>query len=172
MFRRYGFRRASVDAIASEASVAKPTLYAYFADKDALFRAVVEHEVDEILSAARRAASSRKPPVERIADVLSAKFTRAWELVHSSPHAAELLDSQNALGAAAIAKLDREFLALLIEAIEGAHAKHVPARDLARVLLRAAAGAAYDATSSAMHRKHVAELVSVIFTGSRALAKS
>ena len=161
MFRRYGFRRASVDAIAREANVAKPTLYAYFADKSALFRAIVEYEATEILAAARRAASSRKPAAERIADVLSAKFTRTWELVHSSRHAAELLDVKNALGAAAVAKLDHEFLALLIEAIPSAKR----ARSLAQMLMRAAAGAAYDATTVAMHRKHLGELVRVILAG-------
>ena len=43
LFSLYGFRRTSVDEIAAAAQLAKPTLYVYFPDKDAILGAVVEH---------------------------------------------------------------------------------------------------------------------------------
>src|SRR5262245_11315753 len=42
LFSRHGFKRTSVDLLAEEAKVAKPTIYAHFQDKDALFAAVCE----------------------------------------------------------------------------------------------------------------------------------
>lgn len=41
-FRRLGYERSSMDAVAREAGVSKATLYRYFSAKDDLFRAVVE----------------------------------------------------------------------------------------------------------------------------------
>lgn len=42
LFMRYGFEGTSMDAIAEEAQVSKPTLYRYYANKEALFIAVLE----------------------------------------------------------------------------------------------------------------------------------
>ena len=38
--------------------------------------------------------------------MLSAKFTRYWELVHASPHARELMASQGEIGAELIQRFD------------------------------------------------------------------
>ncbi|MEM8781640.1 MAG: TetR/AcrR family transcriptional regulator [Planctomycetota bacterium] len=43
LFMRQGFERTSMEAIAAAAGVSKPTLYRHFADKPALFRAVIRH---------------------------------------------------------------------------------------------------------------------------------
>ncbi len=42
LFMRHGFEGASMDAIAEEAQVSKPTLYRYYRNKEALFVAVLE----------------------------------------------------------------------------------------------------------------------------------
>lgn len=42
VFRRLGYARSSMDAVAREAGVAKATLYRYFPDKTALFVAMVQ----------------------------------------------------------------------------------------------------------------------------------
>lgn len=46
VFMREGFEGASVDVIARDAGVSKATLYSYFPDKRALFRAVLQRECD------------------------------------------------------------------------------------------------------------------------------
>jgi len=50
-FARYGFAGARIDRIAKEASASKERLYAYFADKQALFEAVLALGVDEFFEA-------------------------------------------------------------------------------------------------------------------------
>jgi AcrR family transcriptional regulator len=60
LFRRYGFRKTSVDQIAREAQVAKPTVYAYFADKDAVFVAVCRAVMDRIVEGARQARATSR----------------------------------------------------------------------------------------------------------------
>jgi len=47
LFLREGYVRTSMDAIAAQAGVSKRTLYSHFADKDQLFRAVVEESTAE-----------------------------------------------------------------------------------------------------------------------------
>ncbi|MGZ3419178.1 MAG: TetR/AcrR family transcriptional regulator [Polyangiales bacterium] len=172
LFNRYGFKRTSVDLLAREAGVAKPTVYAYFDDKEAIFRAVVEHVCDELEAAARAASESDAPIEERVAAMLSAKFTRYWELVHASPHAQELIDSQGRLGAEIVQKADRAYLKLLVSVLEKSREVE-PARvgltasSAAALLLRSASGAAYDATSVATHKKHLAEIVRVTLAAMR-----
>jgi TetR/AcrR family transcriptional regulator, mexJK operon transcriptional repressor len=45
LFLRYGFEGTSMDAIAEEAQVSKPTLYRYYPNKEAMFIAVLEQLV-------------------------------------------------------------------------------------------------------------------------------
>ena len=48
VFARLGYETASVDDIAFEAGVGKPTVYRYFAGKEALFEAVFAQALDEL----------------------------------------------------------------------------------------------------------------------------
>jgi AcrR family transcriptional regulator len=175
LFSRYGFRRTSVDLIAAEAGVAKPTIYAYFADKEAVFVAVCADVCEAFL--ARAEAASRAPGSieERLAGVLTAKFTYIYELVHRSPHAQELLDSQGALGADLVQKADRAYHRLLTSMLEeGAASGEIAPKQIglapgavASLLMRAGHGAAYDATSTASHARHLTELTRVLVAGLR-----
>src|SRR6185369_7844962 len=79
LFSRYGFRKTTVDLIAHEAEVAKPTLYAHFSDKEAIFVAVCQHVVDRILAAAT-AELERPDVIDRFTGILAAKFTTVFEL--------------------------------------------------------------------------------------------
>jgi AcrR family transcriptional regulator len=172
LFSRYGFKRTSMDVLAAEAGLAKATVYAYFPDKESIFRAVVEDVCEGMLRGADEAARSGAPLEEQVAAMLSAKFTRYWELVHSSPHAQELMDSHGRMGAEIIERADKEFAKRLVSTLEGARGLD-PKRagftlpQLAQLLLRAASGAAYDATSPAMHKKSVADLTRLILAGVR-----
>ena len=46
LFTKYGYKKVSMDEIAKEAGVTKKTVYAYFKDKDELFKYFVFEEVD------------------------------------------------------------------------------------------------------------------------------
>jgi TetR/AcrR family transcriptional regulator, cholesterol catabolism regulator len=57
-FVKYGFAKASIRTIAAHAQTAKSNVYNYFADKDALFYAVLEPVVCEIRSSLEEAAKN------------------------------------------------------------------------------------------------------------------
>lgn len=57
LFLAHGIEAVTIDRIAAEAGVAKMTVYAYFADKRALFRAGVLRETERIEAAQREAGA-------------------------------------------------------------------------------------------------------------------
>jgi AcrR family transcriptional regulator len=63
VFARMGYEKSSMDEIASEAGVGKPTLYRYFDGKAALFAAVFIDALDR-LEAQLEAVMRREPDVE------------------------------------------------------------------------------------------------------------
>src|SRR5262245_22361734 len=113
LFGRYGFRRTSMEEIAREAGIAKGTVYLYFPTKEALFRALSQQTLDRALGDAGRAAAAPGALAERLYRVLEAKYSYFHGLVHSSPHAGELIDSKNRVSAAVFARGDRAYLRVL-----------------------------------------------------------
>src|SRR5580765_2094729 len=47
LFEEFGYERASMSAIAARAGGSKATLYGYFASKEDLLRAVLDHDVNQ-----------------------------------------------------------------------------------------------------------------------------
>ena len=104
---------------------------------------------------------------------MEAKFGFYFETVHSSPHAAELIDSKNRLSSGLFEKWDRRYQRILRETIEeGIRRGEIdPGRlnlnSSAVVELLLAGGHGIEvsvASASAMHRK-LAELVRVVMRG-------
>jgi AcrR family transcriptional regulator len=155
-----------MELLAAEAKVAKPTIYAHFKDKEALFRAVVEAVSASIYDAAKEASEAGGPLEERVAAMLAAKHTRYWELVQASPHAEELVRSQDELAAAIVKRFDRAYAKLLGEVLAAGGLRlerfELTAASCAQLLIRATSGAGYDATSVASHRRNLREIVHVL----------
>ncbi|MEZ4246876.1 MAG: hypothetical protein R3B99_01340 [Polyangiales bacterium] len=131
--------------------------------------AVCEHVLAELMARAEAAAAGKGNVVTRVAAVVSAKFTTLYELVHTSPHAAELLGSQGELAKDAELRTDAAFSALLttllqdaagrgeldLEALDGA-------KPLVRLLLQAGHGASYGVSTAAEHRANVKRMVAAL----------
>ena len=66
LFLRQGLRATTMEAIARGAGMAKPTLYAEFADKDAVFLAILEQLVADKQARFDTAMSGSEPLAERI----------------------------------------------------------------------------------------------------------
>jgi AcrR family transcriptional regulator len=172
MFTRYGVRRTSIDDIAAEARIAKGSVYLEFRGKAELFRAAAEQLVAEILEAASAAANDHSlAPADRITELLCAKFWRLHDLVHSRPHAAELIGVKDEVAADVFRAADDRFAALVERALDAGpwrprspHTTH----DVAMVLLRTAHGTGYGAgrLGAAAFRKRLRLAVGMILDGS------
>lgn len=144
---KHGFRGTSMEAIARAARVAKPTLYAYFPDKDAVFAALA----GELIAGWRKdflaALAGDGDIVQRVARALVAKHKAAMRLLAGSPHAGELYSEHDRLTGPQLRVLDRQ----LADALEAALAQAglVRARFLTQLLLAASFGIGQKAQSPA-----------------------
>jgi AcrR family transcriptional regulator len=71
IFARSSFEQASMDEIAAEAGVGKPTLYRYFPSKDALFVAVFEHALDDLEGRLDRVLDDETDATARLAGLVA-----------------------------------------------------------------------------------------------------
>lgn len=110
---KHGLRGTSMEAIARQAGIAKPTLYAYFPDKPAVFTALVERLIGEWRRDFNAALAGEGDVVQRIAAAVTAKHKAVWRLLAASPHADELYGEHERSGAAQFSAFDAELAATL-----------------------------------------------------------
>lgn len=96
-FGRDGFRRTALDRVAREAGISRAALYLHFANKEELFRALVDDVHARALADATAAARTPGPLAERLTAAMVAKTARFFDLLRSSEHAAEFVDENHRL---------------------------------------------------------------------------
>jgi AcrR family transcriptional regulator len=144
---KHGLRGTSMEAIAREAGIAKPTLYAYFPDKGAVFAALIEGFIAGWRGEFLAALHGEGGVVERVGAALTAKHKAAMRLLAASPHAEELSGEQSRSAAPQFRTLEAE-LSAAVEA-ELAKAGVVRARQLTQLVLAAGYGVGHKAQSIA-----------------------
>lgn len=137
LFLRNGLRGTTMEAIAREAHVAKPTLYAQFADKDAVFNALVETMVGDIHRAIDGGLMGEGPVAARIGRALADKYGLMLGLLDGSPHADEIYTEQ-ARQPAHYRALDQAVEDKITAALDAAGIEGP--RELARLVIAAASG--------------------------------
>ena len=99
VFSRYGYKRATMNDIASEAGVARQTLYNAFSNKETILRAIIRQMTDETIIELE-ALGNRNGSLSEALDLLFEHIARKpYQALKSSPHADELIEGIN--GAAA-----------------------------------------------------------------------
>jgi AcrR family transcriptional regulator len=96
-FGRDGYRRTALDRVAREAGISRAALYLHFANKEELFRALVDDLHARALADATAAARGDGPLADRLTAALVAKTARFFDLLRASQHADEFLDENHRL---------------------------------------------------------------------------
>lgn len=96
-FGRDGFRRTALDRVAREAGISRAALYLHFANKEELFRALVDDLHARALADATAAAGAAGPLADRLTAAMVAKTGRFFDLLRASEHAAEFVDENHRL---------------------------------------------------------------------------
>ena len=135
---RQGLRATTMEAIAREARIAKPTLYGYFADKEAVFATIIQALVDDIRAAVDSALSGEGDVVARVGGALAAKYKVVAKLLDGSPHADELYSEHGRSTAAQFAAVEQQIEAAITGALQQAGVARP--RPLAQLLLASAYG--------------------------------
>ena len=133
-----------MEAIAREAKIAKPTLYSYFSDKEAVFAAIIQALVDDILAAFDRALHGDGDAVARIGAALAAKYRVIGKLLKGLPHADELYSEHDRTAAAQFVAVDRQVEEAITATLREAGVTRPNA--LAQLLLASAYGIGRKAT--------------------------
>jgi len=102
-----GLRRTSIEAIASQSGVSRPTVYAHFASKEEIFRTLVAEMHDARLEAMGAAIDPSAPIADRLYAALSERFVPFVDITTRSPHGAEFLD-ENSRACGDITRSSRE----------------------------------------------------------------
>src|SRR5438034_90242 len=118
LFGRYGFRRTSMEDIASEAGLSRAALYLQFRNKEDIFRELAADLREEALSLAEAALGTQKPLSERLRAAVEAKTLRMIEIGHRSPHGSELMDEKNRLCGDLAIESEKRFQRMLIRAFK------------------------------------------------------
>jgi AcrR family transcriptional regulator len=144
---KHGLRGTAMEAIARAAGIAKPTLYAYYADKAAVFTDLA----GQLVAGWRRdfltALDGEGDIAARVGAALIAKYKEAMLLLAGSPHAAELTDAHDRIFGPQIRRYDEELASALETALREAGVNR--ARLITQVLLASGSGIGHKAQSPA-----------------------
>jgi AcrR family transcriptional regulator len=146
LFLRNGLRGTTMEAIAREARIAKPTLYAHFPEKDAVFLAILEQLLDAKIAAFDAGLDGDGPVADRVGAALAAEFAVIADTLAGSPHADELFVAHRQ-GTEMFRRSDERVATRLQAELAEAGIAEAPA--LARLLLDASFGLAQKAIGRA-----------------------
>lgn len=95
VFAKHGYEATALEDIAARAGVSKPIVYEHYGSKEGLYAAIVEHEMDDLVSRISRSIGSGKPR-ERFEAAVLAFMTYAKE----EPAGFAVLSRDSSTGAA------------------------------------------------------------------------
>lgn len=91
VFMAYGFKKTSMDDIASAAGMSRPALYQHFANKTDIFRALANKMLEHALSAVDAAFARNLPFEKRLHAAIHDSIISVHTLIDATPHGKELL---------------------------------------------------------------------------------
>ena len=144
LFLRLGLRGTSMEAVARQAGVAKPTLYKYFADKQAIYDALLTRLLEELRRIAEAAFAGPGSATERVAAALAGKHKFLFQFLEGSPHAEELYMAPKRESLQSLEAFDRWLKAEIVSAF--AREGQSDGVSLAPLLMATADGIARHAT--------------------------
>jgi AcrR family transcriptional regulator len=178
VFGRYGYRQASMEAVAEQAGLSRQALYRHFPTKETLFEAVVEGLHGASLGAAAEAARAARARGDGAAEVLLAQLdARSGYILsrlHGSAHAPELLDENNRRCGAIAAAAGERFAAQLASTVRSerragrlALKQGLSPDSLTRLLIAAARGikSAVPPPGPEAFRRELASMVELLVGG-------
>jgi AcrR family transcriptional regulator len=113
VFARYGFKRASMEDVATEAGISRPALYQSYENKAAIFAALAVALGQASCDAAEAAWPADLAFEEGLAAAGLALHGLSWQAIHTSPHGAELMATNSALVGDVVAAIDSRMQALV-----------------------------------------------------------
>lgn len=169
VFIRYGYRRVTMADLAQAAQMSRPALYLVFSSKEQIFIEVVSRLTSSHLEEIREGILRLKTVDEKLEFAFEVWVVRPFELIQSSPDAADLYESVKEFAAEAISRSAADFDALLVEILEPwvrkKKASKLSPQQIARLLRTSAKGFHVAAKDSADLRELIRDLRQIVLSG-------
>jgi AcrR family transcriptional regulator len=123
VFAQYGFRRTSMNDIASAAGISRPALYLIFKNKQELFRQLAAHLQNHAIDQAISALGEEGEISVRLVNAILAYEAIYYEPIAQSPHGAEIIDINLSIAADLMQKGHTRLVRTLADAIDEASAR-------------------------------------------------
>lgn len=91
VFLRYGYRKVTMDDIARGVGISRPALYLVFANKEAVFRDLVETGLDDLVCKIESGLPGKRTLAAQLLHVFEVTTISSFELVARAPAAEELM---------------------------------------------------------------------------------
>jgi AcrR family transcriptional regulator len=118
VFLRYGLARTTMGDLATAAGVSRPTLYGAFGDKTAIFQAVLDDLVNELIVAIEAGLPDHASLEDKLFFACTTWATDGFERIRTYPDSRDLIDTARPMTADAY----RTFGALLAKVLRDAGA--------------------------------------------------
>ncbi len=140
LVNRHGYRKVTMGDIAEAADISRPTLYAAFANKEAIMAALVEHHTEECTTESAARIAHQRSLKGRLRVLFDVYIVEPFESAADNPNGRDLIDNIGTHAPEAIAafyvRFESELRAALAPEMRGKRA--LPASDLAHLLALAA----------------------------------
>lgn len=140
LFTRDGFKATTMEGIAAAVVMSKVTVYSYFSDKDALFKAVAERFLLRLEEAVAKGIATDGTLAERITAGLVAKYQIGFDVLRSSSFSSELVYAGDEMFAELKLRTRENINKILVDAMVEAGLSRKVACDRARILYAATLG--------------------------------
>ncbi|MDG2049084.1 MAG: TetR/AcrR family transcriptional regulator [Myxococcota bacterium] len=178
LFRQYGYRRTSMEDIAQETGMSRPSIYSYFKNKDEVFRSLSERIHEKALSETSQmldADPEKTTLEERLEGALAARLGGVHTFGDESPHGNEICDEANRLCGDIVFEASSHFEAMLATTLRKASrdgeivlGSPRPSAQIAAELLNLGAfGLIRGAGDSATFNKRLGHFVKIYVAGLR-----
>lgn len=158
VFSRYGVKRTTMNDIAREAGVVRQTLYNVYASKDDVLRATIRWYADRSLAATEAECADAATLGDKLDIAFKHLIVAPYELIHATPHAADILSGLSEAAAEEMAIADERYRAA-IEALLVPHEKRLRSVGLNPQRLSDLVEAAWNGFKyKAKSKKHLMEL--------------
>lgn len=113
VFSRYGVKRTTMNDIAREAGVVRQTLYNVYASKDEVLRATIRWYADRSLAATQAECAGATTLGDKLDIAFRHLIVEPYELIHATPHAADILSGLSEAAEEEIASADERYRAAI-----------------------------------------------------------
>lgn len=164
-FNRHGFGKTSMSDIAEAAAISRTSLYRHFSTKEEVFKGLSERINARVYDAVIAAYSEQGPWGKRLLQIINARVSWVYELLHDSEYGRELINEKNRICGGEILAANDRFKSLVAALIVEKLNDKKKADLLASVLIQSVNGVLEKAETSQEAEANVTLLVEVFCRG-------